>query len=259
VDLGIGGRRAVVTGGSRGIGLAAARVLAAEGCDVALVARTPAPLEAAAVALAESSGRRVVAVSADTGDDGSVLAMAAEVGERLGPPDILINAAATPAVVPFSEDDLEHEVNVKVRGYLRCIRAFAPHMAEVGWGRIVNVAGLAARRTGNVTGSVRNLAVVAMTKNLADELGPSGVTVNVVHPGTTRTETLADQLARRAASAQTTPEAVEAALAAEVALGRLMTAEEVAWVIAFLASERGVAVNGDVVVASGGIRGPLFA
>jgi NAD(P)-dependent dehydrogenase (short-subunit alcohol dehydrogenase family) len=148
---------------------------------------------------------------------------------------------------------------VKVRGYLRCIRAFAPKMAEVGWGRIVNVAGLAARRTGNVTGSVRNLAVVAMTKNLADELGPSGVTVNVVHPGTTRTETLAEQLARRAASAQTTPEAVEAALAAEVALGRLMTAEEVAWVIAFLASERCVAVNGDVVVASGGIRGPLFA
>jgi len=259
VDLGIGGRRAVVTGGSRGIGLAAARVLAAEGCDVALVARTPAPLEAAALALAEASGRRVVAVAADTGDDGSVAAMAAEVGERLGPPDILINAAATPAVVPFSEDDLEHEVNVKVRGYLRCIRAFAPKMAEAGWGRIVNVAGLAARRTGNVTGSVRNLAVVAMTKNLADELGPSGVTVNVVHPGTTRTETLADQLARRAASAQTTPEAVEAALAAEVALGRLMTAEEVAWVIAFLASERGVAVNGDVVVASGGIRGPLFA
>jgi len=259
VDLGIGGRRAVVTGGSRGIGLATARVLAAEGCDVALVARTPAPLEAAALALAEASGRRVVAVAADTGDDGSVAAMAAEVGERLGPPDILINAAATPAVVPFSEDDLEHEVNVKVRGYLRCIRAFAPKMAEAGWGRIVNVAGLAARRTGNVTGSVRNLAVVAMTKNLADELGPSGVTVNVVHPGTTRTETLADQLARRAASAQTTPEAVEAALAAEVALGRLMTAEEVAWVIAFLASERGVAVNGDVVVASGGIRGPLFA
>jgi len=259
VDLGISGRRVVVTGGSRGIGLATARVLAAEGCDVALVARTPAPLEAAALALAEASGRRVVAVAADTGDDGSVAAMAAEVAERLGLPDILINAAATPAVVPFSEDDLEHEVNVKVRGYLRCIRAFAPKMAEAGWGRIVNVAGLAARRTGNITGSVRNLAVVAMTKNLADELGPSGVTVNVVHPGTTRTETLADQLARRAERIGTTPEAVEAALASEVALGRLMTAEEVAWVIAFLASERGVAVNGDVVVASGGIRGPLFA
>lgn len=259
MDLGIGGRRAVVTGGSRGIGLATARVLTAEGCDVALVARTRAPLEAAGAELAEASGRRVVAVPADTGDDASVAAMAAEVAERLGPPDILINAAATPAVVPFAEEDLEREVNVKVRGYLRCIRAFAPHMAEAGWGRIVNVAGLAARRTGNVTGSIRNLAVVALTKNLADELGPSGVTVNVVHPGTTRTETLADQLARRATHTGTTPEAVEAALASEVALGRLMTAEEVAWVIAFLASDRGVAVNGDLVVASGGIRGPLFA
>ena len=83
---------------------------------------------------------------------------------------------------------LQREIDVKVRGYLRCARAVAPLMVTQGWGRIVNVSGLAARQTGSVVGSVRNVAVAAMTKNLADELGPSGVNVTVVHPGPTVTD-----------------------------------------------------------------------
>ena len=194
MDLELTGKRAVVTGGNRGIGLAVARALAAEGCDVALVARDKAALDAARESLAATSGRTVLAVSCDTGDDASVAAMAAAVIDGLGGADILVNAAAkanSGAVVGidgFDADEFGEQINVKVLGYLRCARAFAPHMRAAGWGRIINVSGLAARSTGAITGTVRNVAVSAMTKNLADELGKDGINVTVVHPGVTVTE-----------------------------------------------------------------------
>jgi NAD(P)-dependent dehydrogenase (short-subunit alcohol dehydrogenase family) len=246
MDLGLTDRRALVTGGSRGIGLAVGRALAREGADVALLARNAEAGERAAAAVAGESGRRVIGVAGDTGDEASVEAAVASAVEQLGGVDILVNAAATPNTgAPIPEDALEAEINVKVRGYLRCARAVAPLMVAAGWGRIVNISGLAARQTGTVVGSVRNVAVAAMTKNLADELGPQGVNVTVVHPGMTRTERTLD------------PE-LERAVAAGVSIGRIVTAEEVADVVAFLASPRSVALNGDPVVASGGARGSIY-
>ena len=246
MDLGLTGRRALVTGGSRGIGLAIGRALAREGADVALLARGTEAVERAAADVAAESGRRVIGIAADTGDDASVAAAVATVVEQLGGVDVLVNAAATPNTgAPLSEDALEAEINVKVRGYLRCARAVAPLMTAAGWGRIINISGLAARQTGTVVGSVRNVAVAAMTKNLADELGAQGVNVTVVHPGLTQTERAID------------PE-LERAAAAGVSIGRIVTAEEVADVVAFLASPRSVALNGDPVIASGGARGPIY-
>ncbi|HSD78818.1 MAG TPA: SDR family oxidoreductase [Solirubrobacteraceae bacterium] len=258
MDLELTGRRALVTGGSRGIGLAVGRALAAEGADVALVARGEEALRRAADDVARESGRTVLAAPADTGDDASVAMMVGHVVARLGGVDILVNAAATPATgAPFTDDDLEGEINVKVRGYLRCARAVAPLMVESGWGRIVNIAGLAARQTGNVVGTIRNVAVAAMTKNLADELGPRGVNVTVLHPGMTRTERTPEAMETMAQSRGTTVEELERALEAGVSIGRLVTAEEVAAVVAFLASPRSVALNGDPVVAGGGARGSI--
>ena len=258
VDLELTGRRALVTGGSRGIGLAVGRALAAEGADVALVARGEEALRRAADDVARESGRRAIAVAADTGDDASVAAMVGQVVAQLGGVDILVNAAATPATgAPFTDDDLEAEINVKVRGYLRCARAVAPLMVESGWGRIVNIAGLAARQTGNLVGTMRNVAVAALTKNLADELGPRGVNVTVVHPGMTRTERTPEAMAAMAQSRGVTVEELEHALDAAVSLGRIVTAEEVAAVVTFLASPKSVAINGDPVVASGGARGSI--
>ena len=255
MDLELTGRRAVVTGGSRGIGLAIGRALAAEGADVALVARTEDVLERAAEEVARESGR---AVPADTGDDASVATMVGLVVAQLGGVDILVNAAAAPATgAPFTDDNLEDEINVKVRGYLRCARAVAPLMVESGWGRIVNIGGVAARQTGNLVGTVRNVAVAALTKNLADELGPRGVNVNVVHPGMTRTERTAEAAAAMASSRGVTVEELERALQGAVSLGRIVTAEEVAAVVTFLASPKSVAINGDPVVASGGARGSI--
>jgi NAD(P)-dependent dehydrogenase (short-subunit alcohol dehydrogenase family) len=253
VDLELSGRRAIVTGGSRGIGLAVARVLAVEGASVALVARGAVALQEAAdalsaVAVAADPGSSttaakrapsVIAVPADTGSDDSVAAMVARVVDELGGVDILVNAAATPNRGGFGEETLEAEINVKVRGYLRCARGVAPVMAASGWGRIVNVSGLAARQTGSLVGSVRNAAVAALTKNLADELGPSGINVTVVHPGPTITE-------------RHPPVGPEA-----VSIGRLVTAAEVADVIAFLCSPRSVAINGDAIAVGGGARGSI--
>jgi NAD(P)-dependent dehydrogenase (short-subunit alcohol dehydrogenase family) len=258
VDLELTGRRALVTGGSRGIGLAVARALAAEGADIALVARGEEALRRAAEQVATGSGRRAIAVMADTGDDASVAAMAEQATAGLGGVDILVNAAATPNTgAPFTDDDLEGEINVKVRGYLRCARAVAPQMAQRGWGRIINISGLAARQTGSIVGSVRNIAVVAMTKNLADELGRQGINVTVVHPAITRTEGTPQAMAAMAQARGTNVDELERRLAGAVSIGRLVTAAEVAAVVAFLASPKSVALNGDAVIASGGARGSI--
>ena len=108
--------------------------------------------------------------------------------------DILVNCAApVGSSVAFklpevTDDALVGQLDVKVLGYLRCIQAVAPHMMRNGWGRIINVSGLNARASASIIGSVRNVAVVALTKNAADELGPHGINVTVVHPGLTLTE-----------------------------------------------------------------------
>jgi NAD(P)-dependent dehydrogenase (short-subunit alcohol dehydrogenase family) len=259
MDLELTGRRALVTGGSRGIGFAIARALAAEGVDVALVARGQEALEEAASRIAQESGRRAIAVSADTGDDASVAAMVERVLAELGGVDILVNAAATAATgAPFTDDDLDAQLNVKFRGYLRCARAVAPQMIERGWGRIINISGLAARSTGSIVGTVRNVAVAAMSKNLADELGPQGINVVVVHPGMTRTERTPEALAAMADARGTTPAELEQRLESAVSIKRLVTAGEVASVVAFLASPKSVAMNGDPVVVSGGAPGPIY-
>ncbi|RSM40388.1 SDR family oxidoreductase [Amycolatopsis balhimycina DSM 5908] len=258
MDLRLKDKRAVVTGGSRGIGLAVGRALAQEGADVALVGRNAQAAVEQATLLAADTGARVIGIGADTGDDASVAAMAATAIEQLGGVDILVNNAAMTNPGVIAESALEAEINVKVRGYLRCARAFAPGMVERGWGRIINVGGIAARRTGSVTGSVRNIAVAALTKNLADELGPRGVNVTVVHPGPTSSDTATKALAANAESRGLTPEEVEREFSAAISIGRIVTPDEVAAVVAFLASPRSVALNGDPIIASGGDLGPIY-
>jgi len=264
MDLQLAGKRAVVTGGSRGIGLAVAETLLDEGVDVALVSRGAAALEAAVEKLAGRPGR-AVAIPADTTDDEAVRAMAARAGELLGGVDILVNAAAEPAkpgppppLAAITDEGVRAELETKVLGYLRCIRALAPGMVERGWGRIVNISGLNARSAGSLIGSMRNVSVAAMTKNLADELGPAGVNVTVVHPGFTVTERTPQTLGAVAAARGVSAEQVAAEIAKGVSIGRLVTAAEIASVVAFLASPRSVAITGDAVPAGGGQRGPIY-
>jgi NAD(P)-dependent dehydrogenase (short-subunit alcohol dehydrogenase family) len=259
VDLQLAGARAIVTGGSRGIGLAVARGLRAEGARVAIVARHEERLRAAAAEL----GPEVLAVPADTTDDAAVRAMVEEVVGAWGGVDVLVNAAAQPAGGPvpaladLTDAEVQADFDTKVLGYLRCARAVAPHMTAQGRGRIVNISGLNARRTGSIAGGIRNVAVAALTANLADELGPSGVGVTVVHPGLVETERTPQLVADRAAASGRTAEQVRADLAAGSSLRRLVTAEEVANVVVFLCSPLAVAVTGDAVGVGGGNRGAV--
>jgi NAD(P)-dependent dehydrogenase (short-subunit alcohol dehydrogenase family) len=137
-------------------------------------------------------------------------------------------------------------------GYIRCAREVVGGMRAQGWGRIVNISGLAARQTGNTVGSIRNVAVAALSKNMADEFGPSGINVTVVHPGLTRTERSAPLIAARA-QAQGIPAAqVEAQMAAGNSINHLVDASEVAHVVAFLCSPKSRAINGDAIAVGGG-------
>lgn len=265
MDLHLTGRRAVVTGGSGGIGKAVAAQLAAEGADVTVVARRSGPLSDVARTLSAQSGRTVIAVPADTGSDEQVQAMVRRVVAELGGVDILVNTAATPsgggpppALADITDDMVLADINVKVLGYLRCAREVAPHMRAGRWGRIINISGLGARRSGSTIGSMRNVAVAAMTKNLADELGRDGINVTVVHPGLTLTERIPAVVADRAARAGTTPAEIERQLSEANAIGRLMTAEEVADVVTFLASPRSVAISGDAVAVGGGAGRAIY-
>lgn len=258
MDLQLSGKRAVVTGGSRGIGLAVAKKLIGEGVRVAILARTPETLKAAA----EEIG--AVPVVVDTNHDESVRHAVAEAADALGGIDILVNNAAQPGgqntppkVVEVTNEAFYADMNVKVLGYLRMIREVTPYMVAAGGGRIVNISGLAARQSGSVIGSMRNVAVAALTKNAADELGPSGIGVVVVHPGSTRTEATPGVLAWRARNAGTTVEEVERRLGAGTALGRIVDAAEVANVVTFLASPLAQAINGDAVTCGGGTRGAI--
>ncbi|WP_214402357.1 SDR family NAD(P)-dependent oxidoreductase [Pseudonocardia lacus] len=263
MDLQLTGKRAIVTGGSRGIGFAVAAALAAEGADVALVARDAGALAEAAGRLAGSGGR-VLALPADTTDDASVRAMVDAVVADLGGVDVLVNAAAMPAgtisgetAATTSDEVMREQFETKVLGYLRCARAVAPLMVAAGWGRIVNVSGLNARSSSSLVGSVRNVAVAAMTAALAEELGPKGVNVTVVHPGLTVTERTPALVAARAEREGVDQAEALARFARSTTIGRLVTAEEVADVVAFLASPRSAAVNGDAVAVGGGQPGVI--
>jgi NAD(P)-dependent dehydrogenase (short-subunit alcohol dehydrogenase family) len=243
------GKRALVTGGSRGIGKAIARQLALEGADVVIVSRGGDELAASAAELAAESGRSVTGIVGDTGNDAAVARFVAAAAAELGGIDILVNSAARPGsqIPGYSYDSVTdesffEEMNIKVRGYLRCAQQVAPLMIAEGWGRIINVSGLGARRTGNMVGAIRNVAVSAMTKTMADDLGPHNINVTVLHPGITRTEaTSAEAIARP-------PDNI---------LGRVIDAEEVAYVACFLASPKAVAITGDAIAAGGGEPGVI--
>jgi len=258
MDLQLSGKRALVTGGNRGIGLAIARGLLREGAHVVIAARDRSALDDAATALASETGGKVGVVCVDTRDDASVDALVVEAVALLGGLDIVVNAAAqpgfagAPGIAGLDSARLMEEINTKVIGYMRVARAAAPHLIAGGWGRIINISGLAARQARSIPNSVRNIAVAAMTKGLADELGPKGVNVTVVHPGMTRTERTPDLIARHAAANGITAQEAEKGFAAGTLIGRLVSAEEVADVVAFLASPRSIAINGDAIAAGGG-------
>ncbi len=248
MDLELNGKKAIVTGGSVGIGKATARELAKEGVDVLICARRQDILEQAASELASETGQTIIPVVADTTSSESVDGMVAKAIEEFGRVDILVNNAAAPGGFvqgPLAESDdfdLLFDVNTKVIGYFRCARAVAPHMRDQGWGRIINIGGLAARNAGTFSG-LRNAALAHLTKTLSLQLGPHGINVNLVHPGGTRTE-------------RTSEEAADAPQSNDIR--KLVDATEIGYVVTFLASPKSTAIAGEAIAAGGGVGASVY-
>jgi NAD(P)-dependent dehydrogenase (short-subunit alcohol dehydrogenase family) len=271
MDLGLSGRNGIVVGGSRGIGKAIARALADEGMNLAIVARNAERLARAAEDIQAATGAEITPLRCDVTSRQAVDAMVAAAVESFGSLHVLINSGSAPGGSPNAtgridtivDDDFLDDFNIKYLGALRCARAVIPHLQRAGWGRIVNVSGLNARVAGNLSGGARNTSLVHLTKTLAMQLGPDGITVNCIHPGITRTERTPGLLQARAERDGRTSEEVEASDYASDspranAIGRMVDAAEIGHLAAFLCSDKAWAVTGEVIAAGGGVGTAVY-
>jgi 3-oxoacyl-[acyl-carrier protein] reductase len=241
------GRVAIVTGGSCGIGAATARRLAADGAQVVLNYSHTAAAADEVVRQMRNTGGEAISVQADVSDRAEVQKLVDRAVEEYGAIDILVNNAGviTPAALAdITDDHLDRQFDVNVRGALYATQAAAPAFRDGG--RVVNVSSIAteAPPPGLAVYTATKAALEALTRTFAAELGPQRVTVNAVSPGTTDTE-MYESLG--------SPEFEQQAVA-RTPLGRLGRPEEIADVIAFLASDEAAWITGQVITASGGLR-----
>jgi NAD(P)-dependent dehydrogenase (short-subunit alcohol dehydrogenase family) len=259
MDLQLEGKKAIVTGGSRGMGKAIARQLAREGCDVAIGARSEAPLREAAAEISRETGRKIVPLIVDTLNAESVKGFVRQAAETLDGIHILANCAArVGGTIPdnmdvISDDQIMKDFEEKFLGYYRCAREAAPYMKQAGWGRIINLSGGAGRTPGTgISTPARNIACVALTKSLANTLGCSGINVNAIYPGTTMTEAVLERLREQAQRQGKTPDAYLNELRERSVIRYLVTAEDVANVVTFLCSPLAISITGEAISVSGG-------
>jgi NAD(P)-dependent dehydrogenase (short-subunit alcohol dehydrogenase family) len=245
------GRTALVTGGGRGIGAAIARRLASLGARVGVTGRTRGEIDTVAKALGG------VAFQADFTDRASVDAMLAQISAGLGRVDVLVNNAGIAESAPLTraDDDMwDRTLEVNVTAAFRVIRALVPPMIEAGWGRVVNLAsnaGVSGYRYSTAYCASKH-AMVGMTRALAVDLAPTGVTINAVCPGWVDTQMLATAVDRIARKTGRSEDQARESLARMSPQGRVVSPDEVAHLVANLCAEESRSIHGQAIVIDGG-------
>jgi len=242
------GRCALVTGGSKGLGRVMAQALAEAGAEVALAARTLSDCQKAAEEIAAATGRRVVAFAADVTKEAEVLQLKSDIEAALGPVEILVNNAGINIRGPIetiSEADFSAVLQTNVTASFLCAKVFGAPMAERGWGRVINLGSIMSvislpQRTSYATSKA---AILGMTKTLALEWAPRGVTVNTICPGPFATE-MNKQLLNDPAKYKD--------FVARIPMGRWGDLHEIAGLAVFLASEASSYVTGSELFVDGG-------
>jgi NAD(P)-dependent dehydrogenase (short-subunit alcohol dehydrogenase family) len=252
MDLGLRGRKALVTGASKGIGRACAEVLAEEGCDVVLVSRTAADLDKVRAKIAGEHNVAVRYYALDLSDSKSVDKLAAECADT----DLLVNnAGAIPGgnIAEIDEKRWREAWDLKVFGYINMTRRFYALMAERKRGVIVNIIGAAGENpdANYVAGSSGNASLMAFTRAMGGTAPRDGLRVVGINPGPVLTERLMTLTRHRAQTQLGDPEKWQE-LMKGYAFGRAAKPEEIAWMAAFLASDRSGYTTGTIVTIDGG-------
>jgi NAD(P)-dependent dehydrogenase (short-subunit alcohol dehydrogenase family) len=253
MDLQLQGEHVLITGGSRGIGLACARAFLREGCRVTLAARDPARLDAAISGLLPGD---VAGYAAELADAASALSMVDRVEAERGPVTILVNSAGAPQRTPATElQPADWEAALRAK-FLPTIHVLSPLVQRMGArrrGAIVNVIGLGGKVPSaiNLPGGAANAALMLATAGLAAAWGPRGVRINAVNPAMTRTELLDGYLETKARVEGSTAEAVLAQMVSGLPLRRAALPEEVADAVVYLASPRASYVSGAILSVDG--------
>ena len=254
MDLGLDGKLVLVTGGSKGIGLACAAGFLAEGARVALVSRGQDNLDRAAATL--DAGDRVTTYAADLTDPDAALAVVAAVEDADGPVDVLVTSAGAAKRVPFAELDAgawQRAMQAKFFSYVHVIDPVVKRMAERGSGSVVNVIGFGGKLAAptHLAGGAANAALMLATAGLANAYGPSGLRVNAVNPAGTLTERLTEGVRAQARQAGVSEDEAMAQQVGAAPLGRLAEPEEIADAVVWLASARASYVNGAILSMDG--------
>jgi 3-oxoacyl-[acyl-carrier protein] reductase len=274
MDLGLAGKTALVSGGSKGIGLATAKLLAAEGARVAICARNPVTLEAAADMLREIAPGRVLAVSADLTDGGEIKRVVTQVRAELGEIDVAVSNVIGHQVqsdakgpppghfrdVPPAE--LGAEFRQLVRSSWLLAREVAPAMVKRGWGRIINIGSGVAREPmwelPHFLPNVARPAAAAVHKIMARELSGTGVTVNTILTGAIATERNEAYFKWLASERSMTVDDLHAEFFAGTPLRRPGKPIEMASVIAFLCSQDAAPISGQAIPVTGGMLRNIY-
>ena len=257
MEIRLTGRKALVTGGSKGLGLAIARTFAEAGADVAIMARRQGPLDEAVAVIGSRPGQQVLPIVCDVRRAEDITAGFARVTQALGRVDILVNNAGTSNAHPFetvTDAQWQEDIDLKLFAAIRLIRLAWPQMRERRWGRIINVLNIGAKapRPASAPTSVTRAAGMALTKVLAGEGAPQGILVNALLVGFIES----DQWVQRAAKAGVPLKDLLAQMGKEIPIGRVGTAQEFANAACFLASDVASYITGTAINVDGN-RSPV--